>query len=71
MVTMRDVGGLMPQKQLLQELVLYPLQNSSAKGEQYKVPLSSVMKLFYFPVQGSSFLMEYCSMGHLVLGSLY
>lgn len=34
-VSMRDVGGLVPQKQLLQELVLYPLQYSSAKGEQY------------------------------------
>jgi SpoVK/Ycf46/Vps4 family AAA+-type ATPase len=32
-ITMGDIGGLSPQKQLLRELVLYPLSNPSITGE--------------------------------------
>ena len=30
---MADIGGLATQKQLLRELVVYPLQNPSMRGE--------------------------------------
>ena len=32
-ITMGEIGGLSPQKQLLRELVLYPLSNPSITGE--------------------------------------
>lgn len=80
MVAMSDIGGLSMQKQLLRELVVYPLQNPSLKGEKklyssFKWLLSSLVPSSPFlpsPFsKESSFLMECFFMGPLVWASRY
>ena len=66
-VTMEDIGGLSRQKQLLKELVLYPLSSPSITGERercdYRVVSSGVL------AQESSFLGECCCMVRRVWGN--